>query len=272
MMTATATQPTLTRDLQAEQAVEPEPEQPTPWELLRSPLPPEALSPLSNSVGYGTGMTAIDKAFIYDRLNKSGLDWGIPPKEVHYEDMPRDQERKDKEGKKYTVSGYESTCTLTLRIDGKDFPGVGGDWNLGWGDARKGAFTDAFGRAAMLAGIGLEVWLDQMTDEQKAHLAKAPRRDEGHAKGGFDSKAATLRARAAVASMDREWSTCSVHGDTVVAGMSKDGKVRLSCPEKAADGSYCATVWWENKIPPVVVAAIKNVQVTPEPAPEEIPW
>jgi len=141
------------------------------WELLRSPLPPEALKPLGNEVGYGPGMTGIDKAFIYDRLNHCGLNWSVPPASLRFEDVPRDQHRKDKDGNPYVVAGFESVCTLTLEIDGRDFPGVGGDWNLGWGDARKGALTDAIGRAAMLAGIGLEVWLNRLTDEQKAHLA-----------------------------------------------------------------------------------------------------
>lgn len=230
----------------------------TGWELLLSPLPPDALEPLGNEAGYGAGKTAIDKAFIVHRLIHCGLQWDI--EDLVYDDLPREQTRKKDDGSTYQVPGFEVACRLTLVIDGRRRPGEGGDWSQSWGDARKGAYTDAFGRAAMKHGIGLEVFMDQMTAEQRGAVEK--KASERPQRGSGKKDLLTDAAKAAVKALGKEWQECPEHGNTLVARVS-NGKARISCWKRAGD-EYCKTVYWENQLSPEVQKAIKDAAGTPQ--------
>ena len=122
-------------------------------ELLNQPLPPEALKQHPSK----SFLTTINSIYVTERLNDV---FGVGAWKLTTEPISENQKEK---GNIFVV------CKTTIEIPeyGIRYECFGGNDNADYGDAYKGATTDAITKIGSWLGIGAHVWKNQGTPNGK---------------------------------------------------------------------------------------------------------
>ena len=129
-------------------------------ELLKKPLPPEAIKPHPTK----QGMSAINAIHVVERLNDV---FGIGAWQTETNLLHHSSEKKvSAKGREYV----EYTCVVQTKFTIPDYPikhcVIASSTNEDIGDAAKGAITDALTKIASWLGIGMDIWKARDTASQ----------------------------------------------------------------------------------------------------------
>lgn len=146
---------------------------------LSAPFPEDAIQRTKGGqTGRGYDTTGIGYQFIVNRLNEV---LGVGGHRVANRTMTVEEGKSTGSGRKT----YDADCELTLQLgrwvngEFKPFAEAIGDGNhnsLARGDARKGAYTNAFKKAAAFLGVGRQAYEGTLDDDNapQGHAADAP--------------------------------------------------------------------------------------------------
>lgn len=167
------------------------------YERLSAPFPEDAIQRTKGGqTGRGYDTTGIGYQFIVNRLNEV---LGVGGHRVANRTMTVEEGKSTGSGRRT----YDADCELTLQLgrwvngEFKPFAEAIGDGNhnsLARGDARKGAYTNAFKKAAAFLGVGRQAYEGTLDDDNapQGHAADAPGFGGGSSRAPASSSPTTI--------------------------------------------------------------------------------